>query len=187
MDLDYLRSLEGLMLTEATCLKLAELAAGCPPSLAIVEIGSFKGKSTSYLAAGSRGAPVHAIEPWDLPGNVFGKHGYSRPEVKQAFDRQTAPYAELITAHQGFSYEVAKTWSLPIGLLFIDGSHEYKDVKRDLLAFEPWLALGAVVAFDDYGRANPGVIKFVEELRKGTRFRDWDFSVAPLAIGVYRG
>ena len=53
-------------LTDAEGEFLFRLAAACPPGLPVVEIGSWKGKSTVWLASGVRssaGTLVFAIDP----------------------------------------------------------------------------------------------------------------------------
>lgn len=183
MRVDDLAKLSGLVAPE-TGARLAELAGDVDPDLAIVELGSFRGKSTCYLAEGARcgrGAHVYAVEPWDLAGNPDGKHGFARIATREYFELQVASLdlADRITAIQGFSTDVAKQWRGPrVGLLFVDGSHEYSDVRADFEAWSEHLADDAVVAFDDYRtKRNPGVTRFVEEL-EGT----WDLQTSPLAI-----
>lgn len=180
---EQLAKLSGLI-TEDTGLRLAELAADVEADLAVVEVGSFRGRSTCYLAEGARcgkGARVWAIDPWDLEGNDDGKHGYARESTRMVFVRQVVEMdlGQHITPIRGFSTDVAARWSgPPIGLLFIDGSHTYEDVKADFAAWSPHLAPAAVVALDDYGtKPNPGVTRFVEE----TGY-EWDLSRPPLAI-----
>ena len=55
-------------------------------------------------------------------------------------------------------------WNLPIGLLFVDGLHDYLSVSRDFDHFAPWVVPGGLVAFHDYGKRDfPGVTTFVDE------------------------
>jgi predicted O-methyltransferase YrrM len=58
----------------------------------------------------------------------------------------------------------------PIDFLFIDGSHQYEDVKSDFLTFAPLVAVGGIVAFHDaahWNPANSGPAKLIAELRNG--------------------
>lgn len=190
--LDRIDALEGLVSPEVG-LRLAELAAAVPVGRSIVEIGSFKGKSTSYLAAGAffgGGAMVHAVDPWDLPGNAGGRFGFDNPETLEAFKRQIrlVDLVDRIIVHRNFSVDAARHWGRAgrnaIGLLFIDGSHTAKDVRADWLAWSPYLAHGAVVAFDDYRTPrNPGVAEVVDSLVGMSR---WEYEPKPLAIGWLR-
>lgn len=163
MNLDRIDTLTGLVSPEVGR-ALAELAAEVPSDLAVVEVGSFKGKSTCYLAAGAKagnGADVFAVDPWDLPGNVTGRFGFAEPSTRETFDRQirSMRLGQRITPLQGFGVDVAGYWSGPqVGLLFIDGDHEEISVRADFDAWSAHLAPGAVVVFDDYlSPRNPGV------------------------------
>jgi predicted O-methyltransferase YrrM len=158
---------------------LYHLARECPSGLAIVEIGSFRGKSTAFLAAGGRdghGAKVTAVDPWDLPGNPYGKHGYSAPEVREAFEAQLRSVGlwSRVTARRAFSADAAAAWSgRKIGLLYIDGDHTEEGVRADVDAWAPHLAPGGVMAFDDYNtRKNPGVKTVVDSLGAATIHAD---------------
>lgn len=186
MDLAALRAVPGLI-SEEVGLRLLTLAESVPAGQAVVEIGAYKGRSTCYLAAGAKegnGAHVYSVDPWDLPGNEGGRHGYDRAEVREAWRANVAAlgFEESVTQVQSYSLDAAKDWNEAlIGLLYIDGSHRYEDVRNDYAAWAPFLDPKATVVFDDYRtRRNPGVTAFVNEL--AARGGDWDFETAPLAI-----
>lgn len=180
-ELDALRGLISLETGHA----LANLAAEVPEDQVIVELGSYMGKSTCWLAEGSRrgrGAGVIAVDAWNLMGNVDGKHRYASLETKQVFDEQlkTMDFWETIYAIQDFTAAVGRAYPrMDVGLLFVDADHSYEAVKADFEAWEPHLVERAVVAFDDYGtRKNPGVERFVRELAK--RY-NWSVIIDPNA------
>ena len=167
---------------------LAELAAAVPADLAIVEIGSFRGKSTSFLAAGAKagnGAQVFAVDPWDLPGNVYGKHGYNAPAVRELFEEQLRAVKlwSRVTPIQAFSVDAAADWSgPPIGLLFIDGDHEA--VAADFAAWQTHLADDHVVALDDLDTPrNPKVRVLADELVESGAYT---LEVVASRLGVLR-
>lgn len=150
---------------------LRALAAAVPADQAIVELGSFKGMSTAYLATGARdgnGAPVFAIDPWDLPGNPYGKHGYSAPVVRAEFERQLRGLRlwSRVTPLRAFSTDAAAAWDGPkVGLLFVDADHAEAAVRADINAWRPHLADVHVIACDDLDTPrNPGVRVVVDEL-----------------------
>jgi hypothetical protein len=127
--------------------------------------------STCHLAAGARdgnGAHVWAVDPWDLPGNVYGKHGYSAPIVREEFERQLRAMRlwSRVTPVQAFSKIAAADWTGPeIGLLYIDADHSEQAIRADVFAWSPHLAVGHTLAFDDLDTPrNPGVRVVVEEL-----------------------
>ena len=45
---------------------------------------------------------------------------------------------------------VAKLWTKPISLLFVDGDHSYEGVKSDTLNWEPFVKKGGTILFHDY-------------------------------------
>lgn len=162
--------LVGLITHEAGAV-LEHLASQVPAELAVVELGSHKGLSTAYLATGSKkgnGAPVFAVDPWDLPGNVYGKHGYNQRSVREAFETQlrAARLWSRVTPIQGFSTEIAKTWDGPkVGLLFVDADHAEEAVRADVNAWTPHLAEEHVIVLDDLDTPrNPGVRVVADEL-----------------------
>lgn len=185
-----LATLEGLI-SERVGLRLAALAATVPAHLAIVELGSYKGKSTCYLAAGAqRGfkAPVYAIDPWDLAGNPGGRFGFDQMATKQAFVQQVTmmDLNTVITPIREFSARAAKNWRAPVGLLYVDGSHTEHDVLSDWRCWSPFLQPGAVVAFDDYDTPrNPGVKKVVDRLQRIPESR-WVLGPEPLMVGFMK-
>jgi predicted O-methyltransferase YrrM len=125
----------------------AEVTEGC-----IVEVGSFKGRSTVALAKGSKAgasAPVYAIEPHERFTGVLGAEFF--PSDRSEFFRNivAAGVAELVRLVNLSSEVVAKGWSTPVSLLWIDGDHRYPAVNRDFLCWKPFLAPGARVAFHD--------------------------------------
>jgi predicted O-methyltransferase YrrM len=113
----------------------------------IVEIGSFKGRSTCCLAAGCRGSQkrVFAIDAFD--GGVDLPNVNTLPDFSQNLERcGLSPYVKTVMALSG---QVAQTWCQPIHLLFIDGSHAYEDVLADFDGFFPHVVPGGLVAFHD--------------------------------------
>lgn len=186
--LDRLAKLHGLI-PDALGETLAELAAAVPRDRCIVEIGSYCGKSTCYLAHGAMsgyGAPVFAIDPWDTDGNPTGRFGFAQQETRLRFQQQVheAGCSHQVTAFRAFSQDMARVWQRPIGLLYIDGSHTEADVQRDVTAWTTFLSSGSVVAFDDYRtQNNPGVEKVVDRLKASTNWT-WVEGPKPLIYGL---
>ena len=115
---------------------LYNLAKGVPSGQAIVELGSWKGKSTVWLAKGTEAGQrnkVYSIDP----------HSGSKAHVSEG---ETNTYPAFITNLTKAevqatvvplvtnSDKTAQRWRKGVGLLWIDASHEYEDVKRDFLS-----------------------------------------------------
>jgi len=120
---------------------LYELAKSCTGAGVIVEIGSWKGKSTICLGRGSKAGKslrIYAVDP-----HADYRHG----EFKENIER--AGIADLVTPLKGFSQDVVKDFDEPIELLFVDGSHEEDDVRHDWDTWVPKVVEGGVVMFHD--------------------------------------
>jgi len=154
---------------------LGLLAACVPARGAIVEIGSFQGRSTVMLAtvASHYGLePIVAIDPHNSP--ILLDH-HANPEASSYPTFLNSICAAGVSSHVesrlGYSTEVASSWNRPIRLLWIDGDHTYEGAKKDLDGFFPHLVPLGVVAFHDALNAFPGPIRvFVEDVLRSDRF-----------------
>ena len=72
----------------------------------------------------------------------------SRSEI---WGRWFAEESALVTTINGRSMEVLKDWQHgPIDYAFLDGSHEYEDVRGELEALDSLMAEGGVIVVDDF-------------------------------------
>ena len=154
------------------CALLMQLASQVHDGV-IVEIGSYRGRSTIALALGSsRGsrAPVYAIEPHARFTGVLGAE--FGPDDRRAFERNVAGsrVGELVHLVSLPSEVAAKTWSAPIGLLWIDGDHRYDAVSRDFSMWSRHLTALGRVALDDSSVAGLGPHRVVEESVAGGEY-----------------
>jgi predicted O-methyltransferase YrrM len=152
-------------LTEGQDRWLFETAYSMPSPANIVEIGSFKGRSTCFLASGCRGTQkrVFAIDTFDGNDCDFGYRSFFA-EFSENVNR--CGLSEYVRPVVGLSSEVAKTWSKPIHLLFIDGSHRYEDVLCDFEGFFPHVVPEGIVAFHDVSDDWPGPLRVWHDVAK---------------------
>ena len=154
---------------------LGLLAAGLPSRGAIVEIGSFKGRSTVMLAkvAGHYGlGPVVAIDPHNSPILLDREANPDASSYQDFLDSvRSAGVSHLVEPHRAYSADVARTWDRPIRLLWIDGDHSYDGAKKDLDGFLPYLLpLGAVALHDTLNAFSGPIRVFVEDILRSDRF-----------------
>jgi len=143
-------------------LQLFVLAQQADPQACIVEIGSWKGKSTIWLAAGAktgRGARVIAIDPHF--GSALHDPGQTT-ELELRQNLQRAGVADQVDMVVATSEEAVVGWKRPISLLWIDGDHSYESTKRDLLLWQDHVIRGGVIAFHDTF-VNPGPERVLSE------------------------
>lgn len=138
-------------LSDAQGRALFDAAAAATGRGAIVEIGSWKGRSTTWLASGARlaGHRVYAIDP----------HRRSREDPGAAtLDEFRGNLArnglsDAVDALVMTSEEAAASIAGPVELLFIDGDHAYPAVRRDAELWLPRLIEGGIVMFHDVATA----------------------------------
>ncbi|MCU7728466.1 class I SAM-dependent methyltransferase [Actinoplanes sp. KI2] len=147
---------EGLALYRA-----ARSAAGSSPVL--LEIGSYCGKSTLYLAAAARetGGTVVAVDHhrgseehqpgWEYhdPGLVDPATG--RLDTLPRFRRTLAEAGveDIVVAVVATSAAAAALWTTPLALLFIDGGHTEEAAQRDYRGWAPHVAPGGLLVIHD--------------------------------------
>jgi len=134
-------------------LMLTQTALGLPEGCVVVEIGSYLGASTTFLAAAAvqRCGNVHAVDTW--MNEAMGAEGMY--DTWAEFRTNTAPFTDYIVPHRGTSEQVhAETGGIACDMLFIDGDHHYEGVVKDLRLWLPSLRQGGVLAMHDFDRAD---------------------------------
>lgn len=135
------------------------------PKRAIVEIGSWMGKSIAFLAQGIQ----HRIaEGLDFEGRIFcvdtwkGEVGQAAHEkivaehggsIRKAFESnlKKACVLDMVTPIESLSWEAAAQFEDGgCDFVFIDAAHDYESVKKDIAAWWPKVAPGGVLAGHDY-------------------------------------
>src|ERR1700730_10362223 len=119
------------------------LAAGA----IIVEIGSFFGAGTILLAGPRRirgSGLVHCVDPFDGTGDSFSVPHYQRileevggGSLRDHFEKNIheAGLGPWVRIHQGRAGEVARSWTTPIDLLYLDGDQSRTGVRE---AYDSW-------------------------------------------------
>jgi len=147
---------EGLALHEAA-LEAAELGP-------VVEIGSYCGKSTLYLAAAvresARDSVVFSIDHHrgseeHQPGEQYHDPRFvdadGRVDTLAAFRTtiEQADVSDVVVGIVGASETVARHWATPLGMVFIDGGHSSQAARTDYKAWTPHVMAGGLLAIHD--------------------------------------
>jgi hypothetical protein len=151
-------------LTDREVRFLALAAATLPPSLGdVLEIGSFKGKSTTVLAKSvtvNGGNRVVAVDPLTLLSPTDPSIGCPESLPDLFWETLEANgVRHLVEFYQLRSEELALTWNRPLRLLWIDGDHTYQGATADIDNFAHHLRPGSVVAFHDVLNGFDGPIR----------------------------
>jgi hypothetical protein len=128
------------------------------PSGTFVEVGSWKGKSAAYMATeianSKKDIKFYCVDKWE--------------SVWDTFHSNMLPLEKYYTPLRTSSVEGAANFAdESLDFVFIDASHEYEDVKNDIIAWMPKVRPGGIIAGHDYHADqayHPGVYKAVHEL-----------------------
>lgn len=159
------------------------MVAAIPSSEGVIlEIGSFKGRSTIALAkaakkAGAAHTGLWAVDPFTSPTETCPdlEVPSSYPEFCDNLKR--AGVTDQVEVFQGFSYDMAPSWKEKIRFLWIDGDHTYKGAKTDFDLFSPFLEDGAIIAFHDTLHSHDGPCRvFANDILLSPNFGECGFS-----------
>ena len=139
----------------------------------VVEIGSWQGRSTSFLGRAvndSKNGRFFAID------HFLGNKGKEKLYVVNKADLSDLKKEFLLNMDKHGIKDVVNLIDMPndlainelegskIRFLFIDGDHSEEGVEKDISLFFPKLVDGAIVVFDDYSPDFPGLIKSIDRL-----------------------
>lgn len=138
-------------------------AASAVPDAPMLEIGSYCGRSTVWLgdAAERSGRLLYAVDHhrgseenqagWEHHDPDLVDPGVGRMDTLPHF-RATiheAGLEETVVAVVGHAPLIARTWSIPLALLFIDGGHGDEPARLDYEGWTPHVVVGGTLAIHD--------------------------------------
>lgn len=161
--IDVLNRVHGFLSLDEAKL-LFRLASEVLPRRAIVEIGSYQGRSAVCLGLGAKlaGARVWAIDPHeDIQINETVHYGMENHAalLKNLVEFEVAGVVRVVALD---SMEVLDGWTRLIDLLWIDGCHEYESVHADLLWSDYMDKTGTIALHDSSGHY-PDVTRALNE------------------------
>jgi len=142
-------------LTEFEAYGLYKIASKISKNGQIVEIGSWKGKSTFCLAKGLKNGTIYAIDPFNADGeneskNIYDKQKGVKPLMEQFItNMKHQNLIDKIKILKGYSSQFLHEFS-QIDFLFIDGDHSIEGCDYDFINYSPFLKKGGYIAFHDF-------------------------------------
>lgn len=128
----------------------------------LLEIGSYCGKSAVYLSAAARatGRVLFSIDHHrgneeNQPGEGFHDPRFvderGRVDTLPAFRKtiEDAGLDDVVVGIVGISEVIAREWTTPLGLVFIDGGHSEAAAITDYRSWGPKLLPGGLLAIHD--------------------------------------
>lgn len=159
---DLAESVKGFMPPdEGRALHAAAVRAG--NNGVLVEIGSYCGKSTIYLAhaasvTGStvvtidhhRGSEEHQVG-WDYHDRSLVDPTTGLLDTLPSLRATLAASGleDVVVPMVGRSAAISRWWRTPVDLVFIDGGHTDEAAQQDLRGWAPWVRLGGILVIHD--------------------------------------
>jgi predicted O-methyltransferase YrrM len=182
-------------------LRLHDLARDHAHLGPILEIGSYCGKSSVYLGAGAKlavgrlicvdhhrgseehqpGEEYHDPELTDPNDGTFDSLPYLRRALRAAGLEETAV---LLVAPSSVA---AALWSVPLGMVFIDGGHSHAAANADYEVWAGHLAGGGILAIHDlFPDPNEGGQAPIEIYRRALASGNFEELPVTKTLGVLR-
>ena len=122
----------------------------------VVELGSWRAISAAHFAAG--GTEVVTVDC----------HSIHDDPMARLISQEVADHYSNVTFLNGWSWDgwvldIISSYGRPIDVLFVDATHKYAAVKRELDLYTPVLADEALVIYDDI-IAQPQFAKDMEDM-----------------------
>lgn len=151
----------------------AEMVRGAVDGAKFVEVGSWKGKSSVYMAVeianSKKDISFDCVDTWE--GSE--EHAGQTDGLFDLFMKNIEPVRQWIRPVRAASVDAAKGYAdASLDFVFIDAAHDYDNVVADIAAWRPKVKPGGVLAGHDYTGYWPGVVRAVDDFR-GENPLDW--------------
>lgn len=164
-------------LSEGQARRLFAAAARTPANGRVVEIGSFRGRSTVVLAsAAPPDVEVVAIDPH--AGNDRGPQELEGFATEAAEDHEAfranlarAGVAERVRHVRALSHDAHDAVADPVDVLYIDGAHRYQPARADIVEWGARVTDGGTMLIHDAFSSIGVTLAIARELIFGRRFR----------------
>jgi predicted O-methyltransferase YrrM len=139
-----------------------------------VEIGSFKGRSSAFMAVeianSGKKIKFDCIDPFELLSH-YAESAKGQPEIFEGYSsedflKRMEPANGHFNMMKMTSAEAAKLYANEsIDFIMIDGDHEYEAVKADIQNFLPKMKKGAIMTGDD--AFSPEILRAAQDALPG--------------------
>lgn len=147
---------------------LRDLIQELPPSVTMVEVGSFAGESAEEFLKHEKILHLHAVDPWqngydpnDPASSVTGL-----PYIEAEFDFRMKAFPSRWTKHRLPSDVAVKNFKdRSLDFVYIDAVHTFDGVISDITYWLPKVRIGGFIGGHDYDcTVFPGVVKAVNKV-----------------------
>jgi len=137
------------------------IAPRIPGGGTYLEVGVFLGASLAIMGELRPDIQLIAVDPWLDPASegwvgveesIFKNHVKPHGSLFRAFLHYMVSHSPGVLDRTRVIRGTAETVALrsPVDMLFIDGAHDYENVRADLEAFAPLVKRGGIISGHDY-------------------------------------
>jgi hypothetical protein len=151
-----------------------------------VEVGSFKGRSSIAMAVNiinsGKDIKFYCVDTW--LGSIEHQSGQDSEDkdvinnnLKNIFIKNIESVKNIITSIEKTSIEAANDFeNSSLSFVFIDASHDYENVKKDLEAWYPKIKKGGTLAGHDWTwpDVSRAVVEFANNKRLHAQNNIWE-------------
>lgn len=140
-----------------------------------VEVGTHQGVFAQLFMQRFRGT-ISLVDPWE--GFTDGEETYYPAFDESSRDRDHDMHLAMVAMDEFYNrYSVFRMTSEQaatefddesVGIVYIDGLHDYESVKKDIDLWYPKVQRGGILAGHDFVSWIPDVVRAVEEFRKSS-------------------
>lgn len=131
-----------------------------------VEVGCWKGRSAAFMAVeianSEKPITLYCVDHWKGSNEILHKQDPDLPNLYKIFRKNLKDFPNVIPMRMNSVSAASAFEDGSLDFVFIDASHEYRDVCADINAWTPKIKSSGILAGDDWGW--PGVKKAVQEL-----------------------
>jgi len=144
-----------------------------------VEIGSYKGRSSSFMAVeianSGKDIKFDCVDTWEGSpehqlGGILEDADVVNDTMFDVFKKNMEPVNGYYNTLRMTSVEASKLYEdNSLDFVFIDADHQYESVVEDILSWFPKVKNGGIIGGHDYHLGAPGVIQASRQILKGVR------------------
>ena len=132
-----------------------------------VEIGVFEGLNSLNILKAFDIKKLYLVDSYNYHNPIAGIKLSEKAanRVKETAEGRLKPFSDKVVWLNKLSEEAISDISEELDFIYVDGSHKYEAVKKDIELYYPKLKEGGIIAFHDFDQPddNNGVIQAVTE------------------------
>jgi predicted O-methyltransferase YrrM len=162
---------------ERQCQALARLAEGKQ----VLELGSWLGRSTIALASTAK--RVYSVDR-----HTGDKHtGQLETYDRFIFNLERYGVSDKVSVWVGEFEIIVPQLPITFDLVFVDGQHDARSIKRDGELAISVLSVGGILAFHDYGSIYDPIQEYVDHIVDQYQASMWTVGTLAVVEGVCHG